>query len=185
MIQPKKIFITGGAGVGKTTLARRLASELNIPYHDLDDVMWNFGEIDIADRPRLRQQRVDEIVNQPNWVAEGSYVGPAQKIWSESDQIIFLELNTLTALWRIFLRHTKAEINRNNPHPGWRNLFKFMKDVFKLYRDPRVGDLDSDNDDPKLTLARLVAKREQFTEKLVVMKSKSDFKQNLALIGSK
>ena len=35
-----KIFISGGPGSGKTTFAKKLAVENNIPHFDLDDIKW-------------------------------------------------------------------------------------------------------------------------------------------------
>lgn len=37
---PKKIHIIGSVGSGKTTLARTLSSHLNIPFYELDNVVW-------------------------------------------------------------------------------------------------------------------------------------------------
>jgi hypothetical protein len=62
-------------------------------------------------------------------------------------------------MWRLLTRRLKAELRRNNRHKGWRNFAKFMKVVFKANLDPYIEDFDSNNDDPKLTLARLIAKQ--------------------------
>ena len=35
-----KIFISGGPGSGKTTYAKKLSKELNIPHFDFDDIKW-------------------------------------------------------------------------------------------------------------------------------------------------
>lgn len=35
-----KIYISGGPGSGKTTYAKKLSQELNIPCFDLDEVKW-------------------------------------------------------------------------------------------------------------------------------------------------
>ena len=60
-----------------------------------------------------------------------------------------------------------------------------MKVVFKANRDPYIGDIDSNNDEPKLTLARIIAKREQHPEKLLILNASPDINQILALINSK
>jgi adenylate kinase family enzyme len=41
MINNKKIHIIGSTGSGKTYLARELSNRLNIPYYELDSVMWS------------------------------------------------------------------------------------------------------------------------------------------------
>ena len=185
MTEIRKIFITGGAGVGKTTLAKQLSSRIDVSFIELDDVMWNLDDNGEAASTEVRQERVSEILGKQSWIVEGSYVGPAQDLWREAELVIFMEASLGVVVWRLFLRHLKAELRRNNRHKGWRNLAKFMKVVFKANRDPYVGDLDSNNDEPKLTLARLIAKREQHSEKLLVLNGNPDIDQILALNHSK
>jgi adenylate kinase family enzyme len=184
MAEIRRIYITGGAGAGKTTLARSLGAEINVPIVELDDIMWNMNGDGKATSPQARKRSVNELVAQPGWIAEGSYVGPAQEIWNKSDLIVFIEAGLPTVLWRIFWRHVKAELKRDNKHPGWRNLLRFMKIVIVSNRSSHVGDLDSDNDEPKLTLARLMAKREQHKEKVLVVGSSPNIDEILAAITS-
>lgn len=181
----RRIFITGGAGVGKTTLAKQISERIDVPFIELDDVMWNLDENGEAASTEVRSERVTEIIGQKSWIVEGSYVGPAQDLWREAELVVFMEASVGIVMWRLFLRHLKAELKRNNRHKGWWNLFRFMKVVFKANRDPCVGDLDSDNDEPKLTLARLIAKRERHAEKLLILNASADIDQILALIHSK
>lgn len=42
-IIPNKIHIIGSVGSGKTTLARALSYQLNIPYYELDNVLFGEG----------------------------------------------------------------------------------------------------------------------------------------------
>jgi|TARA_B110000240_G_scaffold135311_2_gene150056 DNA-binding XRE family transcriptional regulator len=65
------------------------------------------------------------------------------------------------------------------------NVFRFMNVVFKANRDTHVGDLESNNDEPKLTLASLIAKREQHVDKLIILNVSADIDQIFALIHSK
>jgi len=65
------------------------------------------------------------------------------------------------------------------------NVFRLMNVVFKANLDPHVGDLESNNDEPKLTLARLIAKREQHVDKLIILNVSADIDQIFALIHSK
>lgn len=38
-----KIYITGGAGSGKTTYAKKLSEKRHIPHFDLDKIKWMNG----------------------------------------------------------------------------------------------------------------------------------------------
>jgi hypothetical protein len=117
-------------------------------------------------------------------VVEGSYVSPAREIWQQADLIVFIEANLRTALWRIFWRHVRAEIARNNRHPGWLMLFRFMKIVFQAFRSQEAGDLDSDGDDHKLTLARLEAMADRYKDKVLTVGSSPDIDEILSAINS-
>jgi shikimate kinase len=43
MIPPRKVYIVGGAGSCKSTLAQRLATHIDAPVFDLDSVLWKTG----------------------------------------------------------------------------------------------------------------------------------------------
>ena len=60
-----------------------------------------------------------------------------------------------------------------------------MKVVFKAKRDPYIEDFDSNNDDPTLTLARLIAKQSQHAEKLLVLNASLNIELILATMNSK
>jgi adenylate kinase family enzyme len=64
-----RISVLGNAGGGKTTLARRLAREHDLPYHEADAFLWRPGyklapEADCAARHA-------EILAQDAWVLDG------------------------------------------------------------------------------------------------------------------
>jgi adenylate kinase family enzyme len=64
-----RISVLGNAGGGKTTLARRLAREHDLPYHEADAFLWRPGyklapEADYAARHA-------EILAQDAWVLDG------------------------------------------------------------------------------------------------------------------
>jgi hypothetical protein len=70
-----------------------------------------------------RHEIIHNITVQPAWIAEGVYVGWAQELWREANLVIYLRRNLRAILWRVFLRHLKAELKRNNRHPAGSNCF--------------------------------------------------------------
>lgn len=72
-LKPTRVHITGGAGSGKTTLARLLAAKLRVPLLPLDSGGYDAaaGHVLIEGRGRL----LAGIESMPGWVIEGSFVG--------------------------------------------------------------------------------------------------------------
>lgn len=66
-----KIFILGGPGSGKTTLAQDLSRRLAIPHHDLDKIGWKHG----TDMNAWVEESA-LIADQSEWIAEGIHIGP-------------------------------------------------------------------------------------------------------------
>jgi adenylate kinase family enzyme len=98
----RRIYITGGAGSGKTTLAKSLAGRTDFPFFELDTVIQDYegsGELETAE---VRLRSMIEIASKPEWIAEGNFVGFAQEIWKQAGLIVFIESNLRTTLWRIF-----------------------------------------------------------------------------------
>ena len=65
MSEIRRIYVTGGAGVGKTTLARKLAESTGFQVYELDTLLWtndNTGER-IAQYDRI--EIVSDIASKP------------------------------------------------------------------------------------------------------------------------
>lgn len=184
MASRRRIYITGGAGSGKTTLARQLSDATGIPWYELDTVLWTekgTGErIPDTDRSRL----ISGIASEPSWIADGVYVGWAQELWRTADLVIYLDTSLKRMLWRVFWRHVKAELRRNNRHPGWLTLFRFMRTIARMHRSPVTGDID-DGEDEILTTAKIAAKVEQHKNKTLVVDSIPDIDKILSVINPK
>lgn len=65
----KKIFIIGIVASGKTTLAKQLANDLNIPWYDLDCIVHNDTRKSRKKRSADEQvQIIKEIDNKGSWI---------------------------------------------------------------------------------------------------------------------
>ena len=118
------IHIIGLAGSGKTSLSRAISTAHGIPAIDLDyEVYGPTGE-----RPASElKARLNGILSREGWVTEGAYHEPwLDSLLTAADTIIWLDVPLRTSLFRITKRHLVAELARNNPHPGWRKLARFL-----------------------------------------------------------
>ncbi len=137
----KRVHVTGGPGSGKTTVARRIAEAIGAPVYDLDVLITDFE----ARRPRstdIVAEIVTDIVKQPLWVSEGAEMGWAAPFFEAADVVVWLDVPWRVAGYRILVRHLKAELARNNRHPGWGRLLSFWRWSRRYYEDrnqPRIN----------------------------------------------
>ena len=106
-----KIYILGSVGSGKTTLARKLSSDLNISYYELDNVVYEYNPN--GDRKRTEEEinyLFKEILNQDNWIIENVGRSYFDKGYEEADTIIYLKLKRLTLYKRVILRWIKQNL---------------------------------------------------------------------------
>ncbi len=124
--QPRRIYVTGFAGSGKSTLVRHIASRLQRPAFSFDAIAFD---------PATHQRRSDDdrksdvmrIAALPGWVVDCWYLDWTRHLLEQADFIIWLDLPWRIALWRMVKRHALAELTHHNPHPGWWNLWRFVR----------------------------------------------------------
>jgi adenylate kinase family enzyme len=100
-----RIFVTGNAGSGKSTRARKIASDRGLPFHGLDHIVWRPGwrKTSTDERDRLIRQ----LTAGQCWVIDGvSRVAQA-----EADVVVFLDVPRRISFWRVAKRN-------------WRYLFR-------------------------------------------------------------
>lgn len=122
----KRIHIIGGAGSGKTTLARQLATHFGYSCFDLDTVAWHStGKVPLVERLTA----VNHILSHPAWITEGVFLWWTEPLLSHADHIIWLDLPFPLRAWRIVKRHAQASWRGHNPHAGLGNLLRFLRSV--------------------------------------------------------
>lgn len=96
-----KILVTGNAGAGKSTLGRKVADQLDIPFYTLDKIFWQPGwQKTPHDEKR---QKLATITTTKHWVIDG--VSP--DVEAIADIIIFLDMPRRVCLVRALNRSRK------------------------------------------------------------------------------
>ncbi|MBP3039497.1 DNA topology modulation protein FlaR [Bacillaceae bacterium Marseille-Q3522] len=128
----KKIHIIGSVGSGKTTLARTLSTQLNIPHFELDNVVWiRQDNGDIRRTPQQRDAYLKNIIHSEAWIIEGAHDGEWILPSMESaDLIIFLDTNYKKRTFRIIKRFLlqKLKLEKANYKPTLKmfcNMFEW------------------------------------------------------------
>ncbi|KQL32727.1 DNA topology modulation protein FlaR [Bacillus sp. FJAT-25509] len=129
---PKKIHIIGSVGSGKTTLARQMSKKLNIPYYELDNVVWKRqkGHKDIRRSKQERECYLNTLIRTDTWIIEGvhneDWVGNSFK---NAELIIFLDTSYSVRTYRIIKRYflQKLRLEKSNYKPTLKIFFKMFK----------------------------------------------------------
>ncbi len=99
----RKILVAGQGG--KSTLARALAADLDLPYIELDAIYWlpNWGE-----RPRdeFREQVQKALDSNPaGWVTDGNYGGHLEgMVARQAATVIYVNMPWRLLFWRTLRR---------------------------------------------------------------------------------
>lgn len=90
-----KINIFGASGTGVTTMGKRLADTLKVPYLDSDDYFWENTEPPFTSRrnPQERNQMIrNELLMTNDWILGGSVIDWGNNVFPDFDLVIFLYL---------------------------------------------------------------------------------------------
>lgn len=155
--KPHKIHIIGSVGSGKTTLARTLSAKMDLPHHELDNVVWM--RFDTGDVRRSEQERDDclhRIIQTDAWIIEGVHYEWVQQSFKKADLIILLTPAYSTRTLRIIKRFIlqKLGIEKSNYTPTFamfRKMFVWNR-YFENKSKPEIMNILSEFHDKVLIL---------------------------------
>lgn len=123
-----RIVVIGSSGSGKTTVARRIADILDIPYLEMDSVRHANGWDSTPD-PEF-QLVLGEFTAQERWVVDGNYTshGAREVVWPRVDTVVWVDPPKRIVMSRVIRRTLKRTITReelwNGLREPWGNLYK-------------------------------------------------------------
>lgn len=137
----RRIYIVGGEGSGKTTLATEFMQALGIPRYQLDEVAWKGsvgGSIPLFDPryqppeqlyPRPLEERlklVRQVAERDAWVAEGKHLWWTAALLARAEMIIWLDhVPFHVAARRILGRAARSGGRSFKQHRGHRKFTRF------------------------------------------------------------
>ena len=141
---PDRVHIIGSVGSGKTTLARTLSKQYDIPYFELDNVVWKRHiSSDIRRTDDERDTYLNEIISTKKWIVEGAHNHKwVTKSFNNADLIIFLDTPYLVRIYRIIKRYVRQllGIEPANYTPSFKLFMKMFRwnKAFEKENKPQI-----------------------------------------------
>ncbi len=125
-----RIHVTGNAGAGKTTLARRLSADLDIPVRHVDTVLWKPGWSKVS-REELAAA-LDEMTASEEWIIDG--VAPV--IRERADVVVYLSTPRWLCLCRVIKRCLSVGFRSRPENPGSPEIKILFRAIRIVWRFP-------------------------------------------------
>ncbi len=105
---PRRVWVVGPCGSGKSTVARALASRLGVEATNLDDLHWRPGWIEAP--PEETARRVAAVAARPSWVIDGNYSRIRRALMARADLTVWLDLPFRVTFRRLLVRTLSRSI---------------------------------------------------------------------------
>lgn len=123
-MEPKRIYILGSSGSGKTYLGNLLSQKLKIPPYDSDNIRF-IKKFTKARTKEKRKELIDKIIKKPKWIIDGRGTDWDRHAIKKSDLIIWMQTHLLKRSHRILKRY----FGRRGEHKeDLYSLFVLLKD---------------------------------------------------------
>lgn len=125
-----KIHIIGGPGSGKTYLANKLSGELGLPHFDLDELQWDHRSGDYGTKrdPDERDELLEAILQQNDWIIEGVYYSWCKKCFDQADRIYLLNVPRRICRFRMIRRFVRRKLGLEK---GKKETLKSLRALLK------------------------------------------------------
>jgi adenylate kinase family enzyme len=120
----RRIVIAGISGNGKTTLGRRLADKLGVPFTELDALMHQSGWVQ-AEAEAFRRD-VEIAMASDGWVLDGMYQGQlGDLVLRRADTLVWLDQPLPLVLRRLVKRVVKDIVTKRDLFNGNRQTWRY------------------------------------------------------------
>jgi adenylate kinase family enzyme len=106
--RPSRVLVNGTSGAGKSTMARRLAEALDLPYTEMDAL---FHGPDWVPNPDFLE-RVESFTSQPRWACEFQYDTARPLLADRADLMVWLDYPHHLVMWRLTRRTVGRRVRR-------------------------------------------------------------------------
>jgi len=130
-----KILIIGSCGAGKSTFAKKLSNQINLPLVHLDEYYWK-PEWKRTERNVWRKQVV-ELLKKEKWIMDGNYRNTLDIRLPASDYVIFLDVSRFVCFWRAIKRRMTKK--RADKISGCKERMSWELAKWILWTFPRVN----------------------------------------------
>ena len=105
----RRLVVVGTSGAGKTTIARQIASILDVPHIELDS--YRYGPNWTKTPDDVVRDRLSEALRAEAWVADGNYYRMARDVvWPRATTVVWLDYSIHVVMWRLFGRTMRRGI---------------------------------------------------------------------------
>jgi adenylate kinase family enzyme len=117
-----RIMVVGTSGAGKTTMARAIATALELPCIELDRLNWtpNWQALSQTD-PNEFVRRVSEAITANAWVSDGHYGLVRDLLWRRATHLIWLDYGRGLIMFRVIRRSIARALDQSELWPGTGN----------------------------------------------------------------
>ena len=121
-----RVVVVGTSCTGKTTLARTLSSQLDVPHIELDALHWGPNW---TPRPLDEfQSRVETVIASPAWVIEGNYSTVRAAIWQRATTLVWLNYSFMRVYSQAVSRTIRRVLTQEELYSGNRESIRQIVD---------------------------------------------------------
>jgi adenylate kinase family enzyme len=124
-----RIVVVGTSGAGKTTMARAIASALDLPCTEIDGLFWGpHWEPLGSTNPAEFARRVRAAISPDAWVIDGNYAAVRDLIWLRATHLVWLDYSRARVMYRVIKRSIARAVDQEELWSGnkedWRRWLR-------------------------------------------------------------